>query len=103
MMKKYPGATEVKKKNGEVYYRSSITIKSKHVSLGSFDSAKEASRAYQEACEIIRDKKYVLEDYNDTFALDFLKFVVLMNYRNTGILFKTPIYLQTGYSSIQQI
>lgn len=96
-MKKYPGVTKAKKKNGEVYYRSSITIRNKHVSLSSFDSPEEASRAYREACEIIREKKYELEDYDDGFALNFEKFIILMNFRNTGILFKTPIYLQKGY------
>lgn len=94
---KYPGVAKARKKNGDIYYRSSITIKSKHVSLGSFDSAEQASKAYREACEIIRESRYELEDYSDAFSLDFLKFVVLMNYRNTGILFKTPIYLQSGY------
>ena len=96
-MKKYPGVTSAKKKNNEVYYRSSMTIKSKHVSLGSFDDPETASKAYKEACAIVREKKYNLEDYSDKFALDFEKFVMLMNYRNTGILFKTPIYMQVGY------
>ena len=96
-MNKYKGVTTAKKKNGDIYYRSSMTIKSKHVSLGSFDDQKKAAKAYKEACEIIRDKRYELEDYNESFALDFEKFVVLMNYRNTGILFKTPIYLLRGY------
>ena len=96
-MKEYPGVTVAKKKNGDTYYRSSMTIKSKHVSLGSFDSPEEASKAYKEACEIIKDRKYELEDYNDEFTLDFLKYVMLMNYRNTGILFKTPIYLHKGF------
>ena len=96
-MKKYPGVTSAKKKNGDVYYRSSITIKSKHISLGSFDNPESASKAYNEACEIVREKKYVLEDYSDNFSLNFEKFVILMNYRNTGIIFKTPIYMQAGY------
>lgn len=96
-MKGYPGVTTAKKKNGDTYYRSSMTIKSKHVSLGSFDTPEEASKAYAEACDIIKNKKYEFDDYNDKFSLDFEKFVILMNYRNTGILFKTPIYLQTGF------
>lgn len=96
-MKKYPGVTQAKKKNGDIYYRSSITIKNKHVSLGSFDKPEAASKAYKEACEIVKEKKYDIDTYSDKFALDFDKFVVLMNYRNTGILFKTPIYLQKGY------
>ncbi|MBE5925006.1 MAG: hypothetical protein E7271_11195 [Lachnospiraceae bacterium] len=96
-MEKYAGVTKAKKKNGDVYYRSSMTIKSKHISLGSYDTPEEASKAYNEACDIIKKGKYEFDDYNDNFTLDFLKFVSLMNYRNTGIIFKTPIYLQTGY------
>ena len=96
-MKKYPGVTTAKKKNGDEYYRSSMTIKSKHVSLGSFDNPESASKAYIEACEIVREKKYELEDYSEKFALDFGKFVMLINYKNTGILFKTPIYMQVGF------
>ena len=29
--------------------------------------------------------------------MDFSKFVILINYRNSGIYFKNPIYLQTGF------
>lgn len=96
-MNKYPGVTKAKRKNGEIYYRSSMTIKNKHVSLSSFDSPKEANKAYREACEIVRENRYELDDYDESFSLDFEKFIILMNYRNTGILFKTPIYLQKGY------
>lgn len=96
-MAKLPGVTSAKKKNGTVYYRSSMTIQGKHISLGSFETAEMASKAYQEACEIVREHKYELADYNDSFALDFIKFVVLMNYRNTNIYFKTPIYLTPDF------
>ena len=96
-MKGYPGVSTAKKKNGEIYYRGSVTIKGKHVSLGSFNTPDAASKAYAEAGEIIRDRKYELEDYGDSFSLSFEKFVILLNYRNTGIMFKTPIYLQTGF------
>lgn len=96
-MANIPGVTKAKKKDGSIYYRSSITIQSKHISLGSFSSEQSAGQAYTEACRIIRQKQYQIEDYNDTFALDFSKFIILMNYRNSGIYFKTPIYLQTGF------
>ncbi|MDO5156161.1 MAG: hypothetical protein Q4D51_09375 [Eubacteriales bacterium] len=96
-MENYKGVTQSQKKDGSIYYRSSITIQSKHVSLGSFSDAKTAAQAYNEACAILRENKYTLEDYSSHFALDFSKFVILMNYRNTGIYFKTPIYLQTRF------
>lgn len=96
-MKNISGVTMAHKKDGTTYYRSSITIQSKHISLGSFDSAAKAGQAYREASQIIREGKYQLDDYSDCFALDFAKFVILINYRNSGIYFKTPIYLQTGF------
>ena len=37
------------KKDGTVYYRSSITHKNKHISLGSFSSENEAAVTYNEA------------------------------------------------------
>lgn len=92
-----PGVTAARKKDGTIYYRSSITIRSKHISLGSFSSAEPAGMAYREACLIFRENRYSLEDYHDGFALDFSKFVMLINYRNSGIYFKTPIYLQTDF------
>lgn len=92
-----PGVTASKKKDGTVYYRSSMTIQGKHVSLGSFNNAQDANKAYEEACAIVREHKYELSDYNEDFALDFTKFVILINYRNTKIYFKTPIYLTPDF------
>lgn len=97
-MNQIAGVSTAKKKDGTVYYRSSITLHSRHVSLGSFSTPEEAGQAYREACDIVREGLYVLEDYSShSFCLDFSKFVILLNYRNTGIYFKNPIYLQTGH------
>lgn len=96
-MGKLPGVTAAKKKNGSTYYRSSITIQGKHISLGSFSTEEMAGRAYVEATQIIRNNQYQLTDYSAELALDFLKFVILINYRNSGIYFKTPIYLQSSF------
>lgn len=96
-MSKLPGVTPSKKKDGTIYYRSSITIQGKHVSLGSFDTPEEANKAYQEACAIVREGIYELSDYGPEFTLDFTKFIILMNYRNTKIYFKTPIYLTPDF------
>ena len=41
----YPGVYIAKKKDGTIYYRSSFTYKSKHISLGSFATEKEAHKA----------------------------------------------------------
>lgn len=91
------GVTKAKKKDGSTYYRSSLSIRSKHISLGSFDTEEQAHTAYREAIAILRENAYTIEDYNDEFTLDFSKFVSLLNYRNTGLYFKTPIYLQSGF------
>lgn len=92
-----PGVTKAKKKDGTTYYRSSITIQGKHISLGSFPTEDMAGQAYAEATQIVRGKQYQLTDYSAAFALDFIKFVILINYRNSGIYFKTPIYLQSNF------
>lgn len=92
-----PGVTKSKKKDGTIYFRSSFSINSKHISLGSYSTEEAAHQAYTEALDIMKNNKYTLEDYNDTFSLDFLKFVILLNYRNTKLYFKTPIYLQSGF------
>lgn len=96
-MENTPGVTKAHKKNGTLYYRSSITVKGRHLSLGSYATEEMAGNAYNEACLILRENAWQLEDYNDSFSLDFSKFVILLNYRNSGIYFKTPIYLQSRY------
>lgn len=96
-MSQLPGVTSARKKDGTIYYRSSITLSGRHLSLGSFSDAENAGNAYKEACLIIKKNSYRLEDYNDSFSLSFEKFIVLMNYRNCGIYFKTPIYLHHEY------
>lgn len=96
-MARLPGVTAAHKKDGTIYYRAAITIHSRHVSLGSYTSEDLAGQAYQEASRIIRKGEYQIGDYSPAFALDFSKFVSLINYRISGIYFKTPIYLQSGF------
>ena len=91
------GVTKATQKNGTIYFRASISIKSKHISLGSYKTESLAHNAYVEAVDIIREKKYTLDDYHDNFTLDFSKFISLLNYQNTGLYFKNPIYLQSGF------
>ena len=49
------GVFEATKKNGSIYYRSSINYKGKHISLGSFDKEDDAHNAYMEAGEVLTD------------------------------------------------
>lgn len=92
------GVYKTKKKSGEVYYRSSITYKNRHISLGSFAIEVQAHQAYQEAGEIVRSGKYQIEDYGERpFTLTFEKFVVLINFRDNGMYIKNPIYLKKRF------
>ncbi len=88
------------KKDGSIYYRSSVTFHSKHISLGSFDSEEEAHSAYLDATGIINSESiYTPDDYPDANcrSLSFNKWVVLNNFKNNGIYIKTPIYLKKKY------
>ena len=92
-MEKYPGVSTAYKKSGTPYYRASITYNQKHISLGSYDDPSLASQAYKEASQLLQAAKPAVEDYSETFALSFPKYVSLINLRNNGIYIKTPIYL----------
>lgn len=81
------------KKNGEVYFRSSLTYKRKHISLGSFSTAQEAHAAYLEGCSILRDDSITVSSYTKHSPLSFEKWVCLINFRDNGIYFGNPIYM----------
>lgn len=97
MDKKLPGVFQAQKKNGSIYYRSSVTYKRKHISLGSYDTPKKASGAYLEASALLTDKALSLHDHSEKQLLSFEKWVVLVNFRDNGIYFSTPIYLHKKY------
>lgn len=90
------GVFETKKKDGSVYYRTSITYRSKHISLGSFDKEKEAGKAYELAKKLIAGTDS-FEKYSSYKKIPFDKFVILLNFRDNGIYFTTPIYLHKMY------
>lgn len=93
-----PGAYIAQKKDGTLYYRSSITYRNKHISLGSFETEDLASQAYEEACTLIASSDICLPDYEkQARILDLKKWVTLINFRDNGIYFKTPIYLRPKY------
>lgn len=91
-----PGVFKAVKKDGTVYYRSSFTCNSKHISLGSFPTEWEAHTAYREASNIMCSHCHV-GDYSPVFAISFEKYVILINLRESGMYFKTPIYLKQKY------
>lgn len=95
-----PGVYEAKKKNGTIYYRSSITFQSKHISLGSFDNEADANNAYTSAYTLLTDTSYTLTDHRlRHIPLSFDKIVTLINYRDNRLYIATPIYLKKGYFS----
>lgn len=94
------GVSVAKQKNGTIYYRSSITYRSKHISLGSFSSEEDAGTAYLDALQIINDASIDLLHIGDAhFTLSFEKAVILINFRDNNLYIKNPIYLRKGYFS----
>lgn len=86
------------KKNGETYYRSSITFRRKHISLGSYSDQKSAHNAYLTACKIIApDSKITLMDYQPSHILPFEKWVILINFRDNRIYLGKPIYVRPKF------
>lgn len=92
-----PGTFQETMKNGELYYRASATYQNKHISLGSFPTEKEAHQAYLEARNVL-NSTVTIHDYDRAKPLlAFEKWVSLINFRNTGLYFKTPIELFKTY------
>lgn len=92
------GVYQTAKKNGEIYYRSSLTYRRKHISLGSYKDALLAHLAYRTASRLIAEgSKITLEDYRSTSVLSFEKWVVLLNFRDNGIYLGTPIYIRPRF------
>ncbi len=85
------------KKDGTVYYRASITYKKKHISLGGFQTKHDAALAYHEANRLINTPALTINHHYDESPLPFEKWVVLLNYRDNGIYFSTPIYARNKF------
>lgn len=89
------GAFLSTKKDGSIYYRSSVTYRGKHISLGSFPSAFLAHKAYLEANSILRDSLIPsLTNFTSENTLPFTKWVILLNFRINKVYFSTPIYIR---------
>ncbi len=94
---KLPGVFTAKKKNGSVYFRSSVTYRKKHVSLGSFSSQQAAHAAYEEARRILYDTSVGLQSYTGASPLPFGKWVCLLNFRDNGLYISNPIYIHIRF------
>lgn len=92
------GVYNAKRKDGSIYFRSNITYHSKHISLGSFDTEAEAHEAYNQAQIILSDRQINIDNVSFThFILRFDKIISLINFRDNGIYFNSPIYLYSNF------
>lgn len=97
MEKQLPGVYTAKRKDKTVYYRASLTYRNKHISLGSYDCAADAHQAYVLAGSLLNDPSVTLGHYQPDSLLSFPKWVSLLNYRDNGIYFVTPIYIRPKF------
>ena len=91
------GVYIARKKDGTTYYRSNITYKNKHISLGSFSSEELAADAYLDALRVLRDTSLSPESDFSGYVLSYQKIISLLNFRDNGIYMKTPIYIRNKY------
>ncbi len=97
-MKNYNGIYKATKKDGTFYFRASLTYKGKHISLGSFPDARLANLAYEEGKNILQDCS-LSPDNIHPMVLSYEKSIILMNFRDNGLYFKTPVYMHASYIS----
>lgn len=88
-----PGVYPACRKDGQVYYRASLTFRKKHISLGSYSTPKEANQAYDEATHLLQDASIDIINYSSHSPLAFEKWVCLINFRDHGLYLGTPIYM----------
>lgn len=93
LQKHYEGVFPATKKNGEVYFRASLTYRRKHISLGSYTTPELAHAAYLEGCRLLADTSIDLIRYRSSSPLAFEKWVCLINFRDNSIYFGNPIYI----------
>lgn len=87
------GVYPARKKDGTLYFRASLTYRHKHISLGSFADARTAHHAYLEGQSLLADSDISLLQYGKSSLLSYEKWVCLLNFRDNGIYFGTPIYM----------
>lgn len=90
------GVYQAKKKDGSIYYRSSLTFHGKHISLGSFPTKEEAHQCYLEGYRLL-NTNVELSSYQPSSPLSFEKWVMLINFRDNKMYIKTPIYVKSKY------
>lgn len=93
------GVYTARKKNGSIYYRSNITYRNKHISLGSFDTEIKAHEAYLAADALFGQSASIEDSFELTRYLPFDKLVSVINYRDNNMYIPTPVYLHKNYFS----
>lgn len=91
------GVYKSTKKDGTISYRVSITYRRKHISLGSYENYDTAHSVYIDGRKIIDTPQISIESYDTTWHITYSKFVTLINFRDNGIYFCTPIYMHKQY------
>lgn len=97
MKQQLPGVYTAIRKDRTIYFRASLTYRAKHISLGSYDCAEDAHRAYLLASSLLSDTSVTLNHYRADSLLSFSKWVSLINFRDNGIYFSTPIYVRPKF------
>lgn len=91
------GIFVAKRSDNSIYYRVSLVHNGKHISIGSFNNITEAQKCHEEAETVLRNNTYNVENYDNKFNLSYEKYIVLINFRDNKIYFRTPIYLKNNY------
>lgn len=110
-----PGVSKVINGKGQVKYRSSLTYRRKHISLGTFDRESDAAECCAEARKLLSSPSHgphsnrepvsdtsqlISEIESETGSLLYLskdRAISLINLRNNGIYIRTPIYLLKNF------
>ena len=94
-----PGVYPAVRTNGSAYFRSSITFRGKHISLGSYDTEDEAHSAYTDASRILNCELSIDDAFEQFQTIPFDKLVSLINFRDNNMYIPNPIYLQKYHFS----
>ena len=97
MKQQLPGVYTAIRKDQTTYYRASLTYRGKHISLGSYDCAEDAHKAYMLAGSLLSDASTSLNNYQPDSILSFSKWVSLLNFRDNGLYFSSPIYIRPKF------
>lgn len=97
MKHQLPGVYTAFRKNRTLYYRASLTYRGKHISLGSYETPQDAHQAYLLAGKLLNDPSVTLNDHTADSLLSFHKWVCLLNFRDNGIYFSSPIYIRPKF------